>query len=192
MRVFITGGSSELGALVARKLVGQGHDVTVASRSARPERGIVAVEVDLSTGLGLDEVAGHDTVVHLASNPFAARQVDIEGTQRLVDASAEAGVGHLLAISIVGVDDHPQPNYQAKVEMEQIVADSAIPWTILRATQFHSFIPRFIDMLPSIGVVPVPNGVNLSRSTSTSLPSDWPNWSKRARQGGSPTSVDRR
>jgi uncharacterized protein YbjT (DUF2867 family) len=161
MRVFITGGSSELGALVARKLVEQGHDVTVASRSARAKRGIEAVEVDLSTGLGLDEVAGHDTVVHLASNPFAARQVDVEGTRRLVDAATEAGVGHLLAISIVGVDDHPQPNYQAKVEMEQIIANGAIPWTILRSTQFHSFIPRFIDMLPSIGMVPAPNGVNL-------------------------------
>ncbi len=161
MRVLITGGSGELGVRLSRLLVERGHEVTVASRSARPMRDVAAVEMDLATGVGVDSVAGHDTVVHLASDPFGAQRVDVEGTQRLADAATAAGVDHLLAISIVGIDDHPHPYYRAKAEMEKIVEAGGVPWTILRATQFHSLIPRFMDMLPAVGVVPVPRGVSL-------------------------------
>ncbi len=124
-------------------------------------RDVAAVEMDLATGAGVEAVSGHDTVVHLASDPFGAQRVDVEGTQRLVDAAVAAGVDHLLAISIVGIDDHPHPYYRAKVDMEQIVEGARVPWTILRATQFHSLIPRFLDMLPAVGFVPVPRGVHL-------------------------------
>ncbi len=161
MRVLITGGSGELGVGLSRVLAERGHGVTVASRSARPMRDVAAVEVDLATGMGLEAVAGHDTVVHLASDPFEAQRVDVEGTQRLLDAATAAGVGHLVAISIVGIDDHPYPYYRAKAEMERIVEEGDVPWTILRATQFHSLIPRFLDMLPAVGLVPVPPGVRL-------------------------------
>ncbi len=145
MRVFITGGTGELGGRLSRALVRRGHEVTVGSRSARPTRGVAAVQIDLETGEGLEAVSGHDTVVHLASDPFGKRQVDVEGTQRLVQAAAAAGVGHLVAMSIVGIDDHPSPYYRAKVEMEGIVENGAVPWTILRATQFHSLVPLFLD-----------------------------------------------
>jgi uncharacterized protein YbjT (DUF2867 family) len=161
MRVLITGGSGELGVRLSRLLVERGHEVTVASRSARPMRDVAAVEMDLATGAGVESVAGHDTVVHLASDPFGAQQVDVEGTQRLVDAAEAAGVDHLLAISIVGIDNHPYPYYRTKAEMEQIVENGEVPWTILRATQFHSLVPRFLDMLPAVGFVPVPRGVSL-------------------------------
>lgn len=161
MRVLITGGSGELGIRLTRLLVERGHEVTVASRSARPMRDVAAVEMDLAAGTGVESVAGHDTVVHLASNPFEAQRVDVAGTQRLVDAAAAAGVDHLLAISIVGIDDHPYPYYRAKAEMERIVQKGDVPWTILRATQFHSLVPRLLDMLPAVGFVPVPRGVSL-------------------------------
>ncbi|MDH3306744.1 MAG: NAD(P)H-binding protein [Acidimicrobiia bacterium] len=161
MRVLITGGSGELGIRLSRLLAERGHVATVASRSARPMRDVAAVEMDLATGAGVESLAGHDTVVHLASNPFEAQRVDVEGTQRLVDAAAAAGVDHLLAVSIVGVDDHPYPYYRAKAEMERIVQKGDVPWTILRATQFHSLVPRFVDMLPAVGFVPVPRGVSL-------------------------------
>lgn len=161
MRVLITGGSGELGVHLSRRLVARGHEVTVASRSARTTRQIPAVELDLSSGVGLEAIAGHDTVVHLASDPFNAQQVDVAGTRSLVDAAAAGDVGHLVAISIVGIDDHPYPYYRAKAEMERIVRSASVPWTILRATQFHSLIPRFIDGVPAVGFVPVPGGVNL-------------------------------
>jgi len=161
MRVLITGGSGELGVQLGRVLVDRGHEVTAASRSARPSSDAAAVQLDLRTGAGLDAVAGHDTIVHLASDPFRAQEVDVEGTRRLVEAATVAGVDHLLAISIVGIDDHPHPYYRAKVEMERIVEEGDVPWTILRATQFHSLIPRFLDMLPAVGLVPVPPGVDL-------------------------------
>ncbi|MDH3306022.1 MAG: NAD(P)H-binding protein [Acidimicrobiia bacterium] len=158
MRVFITGGSGELGVRLGRELADRGHRVTAASRSARPVRG---VHVDLESGAGLETTEGHDTVVHLASDPFGTQRVDVEGTQRLVEAAAAAGVDHLVAISIVGIDDHPNPYYRAKLEMERIIEQGAVPWTILRATQFHSLVPRFLDKLPAVGLVPVPRRVHL-------------------------------
>lgn len=161
MRILITGGTGDLGKRVTRLLMERGHFVTVASRSGCCVADSWGVEMDLAAGVGLEAVAGHDVVVHLASNPFDAKHVDIEGTRSLVDAAQAAGVGHFLAVSIVGIDDHPYPYYRAKAEMERIVRAGSVPWTILRATQFHGLIPRFIDMLPAIGFVPVPMGVSL-------------------------------
>jgi len=161
MGVFITGGSGELGSELGRLLVARGHAVTVASRSARSSPGLPAIQLDLASGVDPESIDGHDTVVHLASDPFHAQQVDVNGTRALVEAVAARGIGHLLAISIVGIDDHPYPYYRAKAEMERIVRSGSVPWTILRATQFHSLIPRFLDLMPAVGFVPVPRGVKL-------------------------------
>ena len=161
MRVLVTGGSGVLGRHVTRELVERGHYVTVASRNPRPIAGASTAPMDLGSGAGLEAVLGHDTVVHLASDPFHTMEVDIEGTRRLLARSAAAGVGHIVAISIVGVDDHPFPFYRVKVAMEHEVRSGDVPWTILRATQFHELLPRFVEMLPNIGVVPAPARVPL-------------------------------
>jgi len=161
MRVFITGGSGELGSELRRRLVARGHAATVTSRSGRTTPGLHAIRLDLSLGVEAEAIAGHDTVVHLASDPFNAQRVDVDGSRSLVEAASAADVRHLLAISIVGVEGHPYPYYRAKAEMERIVRSGPVPWTILRATQFHSLVPRFIDMMPALGVVPVPRGLML-------------------------------
>lgn len=90
------------------------------------------------TGVGLAEaVAAADTVVLLASNPGDPDSVDVGGTRNLL---AVLGDQHLVYLSIVGVDHHPLPYYQAKHHAEQMIGDSGHPHTILRATQFHSFV----------------------------------------------------
>jgi nucleoside-diphosphate-sugar epimerase len=100
---------------------------------------------DLVDGRGLAEaVAGVDAIVHAASDPRRADEVDVEGTRRLTAVAVSQSVAHLLYISIVGVDRIPHLYYQRKLAAEQIVAAGGAPWSILRLTQFHSFVDRLI------------------------------------------------
>ncbi len=105
---------------------------------------------------------GVGTIVHCASSPTKTRQVDVEGTRRLLQAAGRAGVSHLVFISIVGVDLNPHfPYYRMKLEVERIVERSPVPWTILRATQFHELLLRIVRFLERLPVVMVPKGVLL-------------------------------
>jgi uncharacterized protein YbjT (DUF2867 family) len=103
-------------------------------------------------------VQGVDTIIHCASSPFRrARQVDVEGTGRLLEVAAEAGVSHLAYISIVSiVRAASYPYYRIKLETERVVEAAPVPHTILRATQFYDLVlmaMRFLDRLPLM-VVP--------------------------------------
>ena len=141
--VLVTGGTGMLGRQLVPRLLHAGHTVRVLSRKERPAlpEGATAVRGNVATGEGLAAtVAGVDTVVHGATNPVRAKRTDVEGTRRLCEASAS--VGHVLYVSIVGVDCNPFPYYKRKWEAEQIVERSAVPWTILRATQFHDLLDK--------------------------------------------------
>jgi uncharacterized protein YbjT (DUF2867 family) len=162
-RVLITGGTGDLGSkLVARLRQEQQHMVRIMSRAARPPELDPATEwarADLATGEGIDEaVRDVGVIVHAASRPYdRLRETDVEGTRRLVEAARGAAVGHLLFISIVGVDSIPFFYYRAKLEIEGIVRDSGLPYTISRATQFHSFVDRILrelDRLPLLLFLP--------------------------------------
>jgi uncharacterized protein YbjT (DUF2867 family) len=80
-----------------------------------------------------------DAIVHCASDPSKARQTEIGGTENLLLA-ARADVPHVVYVSIVGVDRNPISYYQAKLAAERVIESSLLPWTILRATQFHEFL----------------------------------------------------
>lgn len=152
MRILVTGGTGDLGRRVVSRLEKADHDVLVGTRRpSQPSH----FHYDLSEAANL---SGIDAVVHLASNPLRPRD-DVEGSARLWKAAAEAGVDHAIYISIVGVDDHPFAYYRAKREVEEQLETSGLPHTILRATQFHGLIPRFIDEVGRrTGVVPLPAG----------------------------------
>ncbi|HZF59339.1 MAG TPA: NAD(P)H-binding protein [Rubrobacter sp.] len=144
--VLVTGGRGALGSEVVDRLCAAGCEVRVLSRSGKPG----TVRGDLGTGTGLDEaVRGVDAIVHCASNPFRkARQTEVGGTERLIRAAARAGVSRFVYVSIVGVDRNPHYfYYQAKLEAERVVERSAVPWTILRATQFHDFLLKGLNTL---------------------------------------------
>ena len=116
---------------------------------------------DLTTGAGLGEaVADVDCVVHLASNSRNAHAVDVEGTQRLIDVARAANVRHLLYVSIVGIDRIPYAYYQAKLEAERLIAASGVPFSILRATQFHSFVDFLLSEAAKypFNILPIPSG----------------------------------
>ncbi len=152
----VTGGTGSLGRLVAGGLRDAGHDVRVLSRSGRPG----TVRGDLSSGEGLDEALDSiNAIVHCASNPRDARRTDVEGTGRILRAAKRSEVSHFVYVSIVGVDRNPLAYYRAKLDAESAVKRSAVPWTILRATQFHGFVFGMLEALNRVPLlVPVPKG----------------------------------
>jgi uncharacterized protein YbjT (DUF2867 family) len=151
-RVLVTGGTGGLGRAVAPLLIQQGHTVRVLSRRARKASDWPEVEwasANLETGAGLtDAVWGMETILHCATRPSTrTRQMDVEGTRRLVAEAKAAGLKHFFHVSIVGVERIPFPYYQHKVASEKVVVDGGVPWTILRATQFHSLLDGFFRPL---------------------------------------------
>jgi uncharacterized protein YbjT (DUF2867 family) len=155
--VLVTGGTGSLGHRVVDRLRGPGYEVRTLSRSAR---GAGVVRGDLQTGEGLARaLEGVDVLIHCASSPRKPRQTDVGGTGRLLEAAGRAGVSHVVFVSIVGVDRNPYPPYyRAKLEAEKIVERSPVPWTILRATQFHEFALKQIRLLERIPIMLAPRG----------------------------------
>lgn len=154
--ILVTGGTGSLGSLVVDRLQTLGCNVQTLSRSKRPG----TVQGDLLTGEGLEQaVEGIDVIIHCASSPTNPRQVDVEGTRRLLQAAERAGVSHIVYVSIVGVDRNPfYPYYGMKLEVEQMIEQAAIPWTILRATQFHEFVLTLIQFLDRLPIMLMPKG----------------------------------
>lgn len=148
-RVLVTGGSGVLGRQLVPRLAAAGHTVRVMSRQPRPSSAAPALEwatAELASGEGLvAAVAGVEAVVHAASSPARdTGQVDVDGTQRLIAAARQAGAGHLIYISIVGIDRHPLAYYRFKLATEQVIEQGGMPWTILRTTQFHELIDAIL------------------------------------------------
>ncbi len=156
--ILVTGGTGTLGRVVVGQLVAAHREVRMLTR--RPSTGPGVYTGDLATGAGLAEaVAGTGIIVHCASDPRNG-QIDIEGTRRLIEAARSTGTPHLLYVSIVGVDRNPFRYYRAKLATERVVAGSGLPWTILRATQFHDLIAAVARLLAKSPLVPVPAGVS--------------------------------
>lgn len=157
MRVAVVGGTGVLGSSVVAELAARGDEVRVLSRSpavALPD-GALQRRVDLATGEGLGEgLDGVEVVVDASNALKEARDVLDEGTKRLLRTEAEVGVGHHVAVSIVGCDRVPIAYYRAKVAQERAVESGAVPWTLLRATQFHSLLDRVFERVARFGVLP--------------------------------------
>ncbi|MUN37622.1 SDR family oxidoreductase [Actinomadura litoris] len=156
--ILVTGGTGLLGAQVVPLLRRAGHTVRVLSRHDRgPEDGVRYVAVDLMTGEGLDAALdGVRTVLHLAGGPKG----DDVSTRNLVQAARRAGsVDHLVLISVVGADAVPIGYFARKAAAEAIVAASGIPYTILRAAQFHELALKTVRAMAKAPVLPAPGGV---------------------------------
>jgi uncharacterized protein YbjT (DUF2867 family) len=120
---------------------------------------------DLATGEGLEAaVDGVGTIVHLAGSAKG----DEEKARQLVRAASRAGARHLVYISVVGAERIPVVSgvdramfgyFAAKRAAERVVADSGLPWTTLRATQFHDLLLMVARQLAKLPVIPVPAGV---------------------------------
>ena len=141
MRVVVAGGTGVVGSRVVEALRADGHDAVPLSRRTG---------VDLTTGEGLDAaLGGVDAVVDAANVTTLSAEAAIRffetATGNLVAAAARAGVAHLVLLSIVGIDRMPHDYYAGKLAQERVVEAADVPWTILRATQFHEFAGQLFD-----------------------------------------------
>jgi uncharacterized protein YbjT (DUF2867 family) len=116
------------------------------------------VTADLMRGEGIDRaVDGVATVLHLAGGPKG----DDVTTANLMRAVSRADVRHVVYISIIGADRVPIVYLRRKLAAERIVADSGVPWTTLRAAQFHDLALIVVRAMAKLPVMPVPGGVRL-------------------------------
>jgi uncharacterized protein YbjT (DUF2867 family) len=156
MKIVVIGGTGQLGSKIVAKLQEDGHEATAAS----PDSG-----VDTITGEGLAEaLAGAQVVVDASNAPVwdDAAVLDFFQTssRNLTAAAAKAGVRHYVAMSIVGADRLPDSGYlRAKVAQEEVVKGAAVPFTIVRATQFFEFIGRIADSSATGSTVRMPSAL---------------------------------
>ena len=156
MKIVVIGGTGLIGSKLVKRLREKGHEALAAS----PSSGVNTI-----TGEGLREaLAGAQVVVDLANAPAWEDKAVLEFFQtsgrNLLAAEAAAGVGHHLALSIVGTDRMPDNGYfRAKVAQEKLIETSGIPYTIIRSTQFLEFLGAIADSGVVGGVVRVSPGL---------------------------------
>ncbi|HZR51272.1 MAG TPA: NAD(P)H-binding protein [Streptosporangiaceae bacterium] len=168
----VTGGTGTLGRLVVPRLRAAGHDVRVLSRKkpsdAASAEGVEFVTGDLATGVGIQAaLAGVDVIVHCAGT----NKQDDAKARTLVEAARQAAPErppHLVFISVVGADQIPATSavdramfgyFASKRAAELVVSQSGLPWTTLRATQFHELILMVAKGMAKLPVVPSPVGM---------------------------------
>lgn len=156
-KIFVTGGTGTLGSHAVPLLRAAGYDLRILSRSARENAaGVEYVTGDLLAGDGLDEaLAGITTVLHMAGAPKG----DDVATRNLAQAAARAGVRHLVYISVIGADTVPVGWLRMKAAAEQAIKESGVPYTILRAAQFHDLTLKAVRAMAKLPVVPNPGGL---------------------------------
>jgi uncharacterized protein YbjT (DUF2867 family) len=163
--ILVTGGTGTLGRHVVRRLRDAGREIRVLSRHDHASGdGIEYVTGDLLKGEGIEPaVEGAATIVHCAGSSKG----DDEATRNLVRAASQAGAQHLVYISVIGADRIPLASgidrtmfgyFGSKLAAERVVADSGLPWTTLRAAQFHDLLLTVAQQMAKLPVIPVPAG----------------------------------
>jgi uncharacterized protein YbjT (DUF2867 family) len=136
MRIAVAGGTGLVGRPLVAALEGAGHEAVALSRSNG---------IDLLSGEGLvDALFGVDSVIDVTNTPKFTPEETVAFfgavTEHLLQAEREAGVGHHVELSIVGLDRvQGNAHYAGKRRQEELVQAGPVPWTIVRATQFHDF-----------------------------------------------------
>jgi uncharacterized protein YbjT (DUF2867 family) len=163
--ILVTGGTGTLGKIVVARLRELGYGVRVLSRHARAAvEGLESVGGDLATGAGVAAAMnGVEVIVHCAGSSKG----DEDKALHLVRAASRAGARHLVYISVVGANRVPMASgidramfgyFGSKYAAERVVAESGVPWTTLRATQFHDLVFTVAQGLAKLPLVPVPTG----------------------------------
>ncbi|HKV18335.1 MAG TPA: SDR family oxidoreductase [Mycobacterium sp.] len=156
MKIAVIGASGLIGTKLVESLTTAGHQVVGASRSSG---------VDVLTGDGVAEALdGADVLVDVVNSPSfedaAVMSFFTTSTSNLAAAARTAGVGHYVALTIVGQDELPDSGYmRAKVAQEKIIAGSGVPYTFVRATQFEEFTDGITDSMVVGEEVRVPNAL---------------------------------
>ncbi|NLU82015.1 NAD(P)H-binding protein [Rhodococcus sp. HNM0569] len=160
--VLVAGGTGVAGRHVVKTLLRDGHAVRSLTRhGGAPGSEIDHRFADLVTGEGVaDALEGVDAVVDATNGMTkSARAVFDSGTTHLLDAAHAAGVRRAVLLSIAGVDESTYSYYEAKTAQEAKYRDSPVDTVIVRATQFHDFVPMLARPTARFGVIPAPSGV---------------------------------
>lgn len=144
MKIAVAGGTGLVGRFAVTAAEGQGHEVLVLSRRTG---------IDLTSGEGVMEaLTGVDVVIDVtntaAVSSESARKFFATVTDNLLRAEAATGVKHHVALSIVGIDKIDDGYYAGKLAQEQTIAQGTVPYTIVRATQFHEFATQQMGRIP--------------------------------------------
>jgi uncharacterized protein YbjT (DUF2867 family) len=154
MKIVVIGGSGLIGSRLVNKLREQGHEAVAAS----PDSGVNSL-----TGEGLAEaLKGASVVVDVSNSPSwedaAVMKFFETSTRNLLTYEAAAGVGHHVALSVVGTDRLSESGYfRAKIAQEKLIKGSAIPYSIVHATQFFEFLKGLADISVVGGKVRLPH-----------------------------------
>jgi uncharacterized protein YbjT (DUF2867 family) len=171
--ILVTGGTGHLGRDLVKQLTAQGRAVRILARRPGRDPGVEWAQGDLATGEGLAEaVEGAQTVIHAATlSPIARRgsmrpidlfrspsTVDVEGTRRLLKEAERAAVEHFVHVSIVGLQHGSGlPYMRVKLAGEDLVRQSALPWSVVRATPFYYLVERTLVGLRWLPIWPLPD-----------------------------------
>lgn len=156
MKIVVIGGSGLIGSKLVAKLGAQGHEAVAAS----PNSG-----VNTLTGEGLAEVLkGASVVVDVSNSPSFEEAAVMEffttSTRNLLNYEAAAGVGHHVALSVVGTERLPESGYfRAKVAQGKLIKESPIPYSIVHATQFFEFVKGIADASTDGDTVRLPHAI---------------------------------
>lgn len=151
--ILVTGATGNLGSKVVRQLLDREHSVRAYTRQPHPSfpTGVQVYQGDIRDGSGLDEATkGVDAIIHCATLFEPEFTTDLEGSRHLIEAAKANGLPHLVYISIAGIDHSPSshwtkhPMSQVKLSVERMLAQSGLPWSIIRATQFHDLVLSMI------------------------------------------------
>ncbi|NGN95378.1 SDR family oxidoreductase [Nocardioides sp. KC13] len=154
MKIVVIGGSGLIGSKLVQKLGEHGHDTVPAS----PNSG-----VNTLTGEGLAEALdGAQVVVDVSNSPSFADDAVLDffrtSTGNLLDAEDKAGVGHHVALSVVGTERLAESGYfRAKIAQEQLIKESGQPFSIVQATQFFEFVGSIAQSATQGGIVRLPD-----------------------------------
>lgn len=154
--ILVTGGTGTLGSLVVARLRAGDCKVRILARSSHiPSEGVEFVKGDLATGEGIEPaVEGAEIIIHCAGSSKG----DADKARNLVRAVSKSGARHLVFISVVGADRAKFDYFTSKLAAERIIAESGIPWTTLRATQFHTLVLMVAQQMSKLPIIPVPTG----------------------------------
>jgi uncharacterized protein YbjT (DUF2867 family) len=155
--ILVTGGTGTIGSRVVPLLREAGRNVRILTRHPREDApGVQHVEGDTVAGSGLAEaLEGVEVVLHLAGGAKG----DDAAAANLAAAANAARVRHLILISVVGADRMPIGYFRAKADAERAIAESGVPWTVLRAAQLHEFVLPVVRGLTKLPLLLTPGGL---------------------------------
>lgn len=160
-RVLVTGGNGGLGRELVPRLVVAGYTTRIMSRSSsklntQSSPLLEWTQADMVTGVGLAEaVRDVDVIVNAATASVKNdTAVDVDGARLLLELSVRAGASHFIHVSITGIDRIPTfPYYKLKLAAEDVVKQGDVPYSILRASMFHSLIDMFLQTFAKVPLV---------------------------------------